>query len=129
MAKPNNKRKRSGKVLLRKMTDLGEGYQIARNPGILHIFSFRGGGRKKTLGIYGDPKGLRFLAKLLEDIANIDQSKIADINCPPTEGVHYHMDVKDGHLSLNSHSIIFGRVDAKGDGSREWILPTSSANR
>jgi hypothetical protein len=114
------------KVLLKDMTD-GKGYQIASNPGSLFIYSY-GRGRQKHIGIYGDPKGLRFLATLLNNIADVDQSRTPDLNCPPSEGVHYHMDVRDGHLHPRSVNLIFGRLDAKGDGSQSWILPESSAS-
>jgi hypothetical protein len=107
-------------VLKRTKGSLGESYNFAANSGKLCVFSFREG-RAKTVGIYGDPKGLRYLAKLLNDVADVDQSKVPDINCPPTEGVHYHLYNYSGYIHPKSESVILGRADAKTGGI--WFEP------
>jgi hypothetical protein len=107
-------------VLKRKLGPLGERYNFAANPGKLYIHSFREG-RDKTVGIYGDPKGLRYLAKLLNDVADVDQSKVLDMNCPPEVGVHYHLYNRSGFIHPKSDSVILGRADAKIGGI--WFEP------
>jgi hypothetical protein len=119
-AKKRTLKKRS--TLRRYLSDLGESYNFVPNPGITFVFSFREG-RNKTIGIYGDPKGLRYLAKLLNDVADVDQSKIPDINCPPSDGAHYHLYNHSGFIHPKSESVILGRVDAKEGGIRvgPWL--------
>ena len=111
--KPKKRSKVS--TLKRAHTELGEGYTFAPNRGKLWVFSYREG-RKKTVGIYGDPKGLRYLARLLNDVADVDQTKVPDMNCPPSEGVHYHLYNHSGFIEPKSDSIVFGRADAKRGG-------------
>jgi hypothetical protein len=107
-------------VLKRRLGSLGESYNFARNSGKLYIYSFREG-RDKTVGICGDPKGLRYLATLLNDVADVDQSKVPDINCPPAVGVHYHLYNRSGFIHPKSESVILGRADAKAGGI--WFEP------
>jgi len=100
----------------------GEVYRIASNPGTLFLFSY-GRGKGKTVSICGDPEGLRFLAQLLKDVADVDQTQIPDINCPQGIGTHYHVYKHDGHVHSKSNDILVGRLDGKGTGSHEWFLP------
>jgi hypothetical protein len=112
---PKAKRPSSRAVLKRKRSKLGESYYFAANRGRLSVFSYREG-RQKTVGIYGDPKGLRYLAQLLNDVAAVNQSKVPDLNCPPTEGVHYHVYNHSGFIDPKSDSLVVGRADAKRGG-------------
>lgn len=100
-----------------------DGYQFAPNHGTLCVFSFREG-RKKQIGIYGDPRGLRYLARLLNDVADINQTKVPDINCPPDDSVHFHLDDHSGRGRIHpkSENIILGRADKKTGGLREWLV-------
>jgi len=107
-------------VLKRKLDSLGESYGFAPNAGKLYVGSFREG-QSKTVKIIGDPKGLRYLAKLLNDVADVDQSKVPDINCPPTVGVHYDLSNHSGYIHPKSESVILGRADAKVGGI--WFEP------
>jgi len=116
--KPTKRIKRP--TLKRKLGSKGESYGFAPKAGKLCVFTFREG-RNKTVGIYGDPKGLRYLAKLLNEVADVDQSKVPDINCPPTEGVHYHLYNHSGYIHPKSESVIVGRADAKAGGI--WFEP------
>jgi len=72
------------------------------------------------VGIYGTPDGLLQLADLLTAIARIDQSEIADQNCPLNEGMHTTLhggaEFKGPSVTLN-----IGRLDSKGDGSTQWF--------
>jgi bisphosphoglycerate-dependent phosphoglycerate mutase len=65
--------------------------------------------------IHGDPEGLRSLAKLLIQIADLDQEKIADKNLPIGAREHYHLRPKF-ELANSSDTVIVGRLDAKGTG-------------
>ena len=118
---PKTKGKR--RVRRKALIQTDEGYRFAPNSGTLCVFSFREG-RKKQVGIYGDPKGLRYLARLLNDIADIDQSKVPDINCPINDSVHFHLDDHSGRGRIHpkSENIILGRADSKAGGLREWLI-------
>jgi len=105
------------RAALRRTRDkLGESYSFAPNPGTTLVCSF-GKGRDKTVAIYGDPKGLRYLAKLLNDVADVDQSKVPDINCPPGVSVHYHVYNRSGLVHPKSESLVLARIDAKDGGT------------
>lgn len=70
--------------------------------------------------IYGDPAGLLALADLLTAFAKLDQDLIQDRNCPIGEGVHTTLDGNHGLVS-DSIRLHIGRMDAKGDGDRDWF--------
>ena len=65
--------------------------------------------------IHGDPEGLRSLAKLLIDIADLNQEKVEDKYLPIGAREHYNLRPKF-ELANSSDSIIVGRLDAKGTG-------------
>lgn len=66
--------------------------------------------------IHGDPKGLRSFAKLLTDIANLNQEEIED-KCLPV-GAREHLHLRPGlELSNSSDQVIIGRLDAKKTGA------------
>jgi len=63
--------------------------------------------------IHGDPEGLRSLATLLINLADLNQDDNADL---PT-GAREHVHLRPGYgLSSSSESVIIGRLDAKGSG-------------
>ena len=65
--------------------------------------------------IHGDPEGLRSFAKLLNEIADLNQEKINDKYLPVGAREHYHL--RPGfELSNSSTEVIVGRIDAKGTG-------------
>ena len=66
--------------------------------------------------IHGDPIGLRSLAKLLTEIADLNQEEVADIYLPSGAREHYHLR-PNMELSKSSVSVIIGRLDAKGTGA------------
>jgi hypothetical protein len=72
------------------------------------------------VGIYGTADGLAQLADLLMAIASVDQTQIADRNCPPSEGMHVTLrggaDFRGPSVALN-----IGRLDSKRDGSTTWF--------
>jgi hypothetical protein len=65
--------------------------------------------------IHGDPEGLRSFAKLLMDIAALNQDEVADKYLPVGAREHYHLRPKL-ELANSSDSVIVGRLDAKGTG-------------
>jgi hypothetical protein len=65
--------------------------------------------------IHGDPKGLRSFAKLLHDIANLNQEEVGDKDLPIGAREHYHLRPRL-ELSKSSDEVIVGRLDAKGTG-------------
>lgn len=63
--------------------------------------------------IHGNPEGLKSLAKLLIEIAELNQEKVEDKYLPPGAREHYHL--RPGiELSKSSTGVIVGRLDAKG---------------
>jgi len=65
--------------------------------------------------IHGDPEGLRSFAKLLLEIADLDQEKVNDKFIPVGDREHYHLRPRF-ELSKSSIEVIVGRLDAKGSG-------------
>ena len=66
--------------------------------------------------IHGNPEGLKSLAKLLMEIANLNQEKVNKKYLPTGAREHYHL--RPGiELSNSSVQVIVGRLDAKGTGS------------
>jgi hypothetical protein len=65
--------------------------------------------------IHGTPEGLLSFAKLLIDIAELNQNKVDDKYLPVGAREHYHL--RPGlELSKSSVEVIVGRLDAKGTG-------------
>jgi hypothetical protein len=120
---PKSKKKTKRKTRLSKVQNNGsESYKIAAHTGTLFLFQW-GRGKGKTTEILGDPEGLRFLANLLNEVADVDQTKIPDLNCPVGTGVHYHVYKADRHLHPKSNELVVGRLDGKITGSHKWFLP------
>ena len=65
--------------------------------------------------IHGDPEGLKSLAKLLIEIAELNQEKVSDRHLPIGAREHYHLR-PNIELSKSSIEVIVGRLDAKGTG-------------
>lgn len=67
------------------------------------------------ISIHGNPEGLKSLAKLLLEIAELNQEKVPDKYLPIEAREHYHL--RPGiELSDSSIQVIVGRLDAKGTG-------------
>lgn len=66
--------------------------------------------------IHGNPEGLRSLAKLLIDIADLNQEQTDDKLLPVGAREHFHLR-PNIELSKSSIEVIVGRLDAKGTGS------------
>ncbi len=65
--------------------------------------------------IHGNPEGLKSLAKLLMEIAELNQNDTEDKQLPTGARAHVHL--RPGmELSKSSCEIIVGRLDAKGTG-------------
>ena len=65
--------------------------------------------------IHGNPEGLKSFAKLLIEIAELNQEKVDDKYLPIGAREHYHL--RPGiELSNSSIEVIVGRLDAKGAG-------------
>ena len=63
-----------------------------------------------------NPEGLKSFAKLLMEIANLNQEKVDDKYLPIGAREHYHL--RPGiELSKSSEQVIVGRLDAKGTGN------------
>jgi hypothetical protein len=65
--------------------------------------------------IHGNPEGLKSLAKLLMEIAELNQNNAEDKHLPIGARAHVHL--RPGiELSKSSCDVIVGRLDAKGTG-------------
>jgi hypothetical protein len=64
--------------------------------------------------IHGNPEGLRSFAKILIQIADLNQDKITDLPIGAREHIHLRPDIE---LSKSSLEVIVGRIDAKGTGA------------
>jgi hypothetical protein len=65
--------------------------------------------------IHGDPEGLRSLAKLLIEIADLNQEEVDDKFLPVGAREHYELR-PEIELADSSDKVIVGRLDAKGTG-------------
>ena len=65
--------------------------------------------------IHGNPEGLKSLAKLLLEIAELNQEEVEDKYLPKGAREHYHL-TPNIELSKSSNIVIIGRLDAKGTG-------------
>ena len=63
--------------------------------------------------IHGDPEGLKSFAKLLIEIADLNQEEVDDKFLPVGAREHYHLR-PDIELSKSSIQVIVGRLDSKG---------------
>lgn len=66
--------------------------------------------------IHGNPEGLRSLAKLLIEIADLNQEEVENKYLPIGAREHFHL-TPNIELSKSSARVIVGRLDAKGTGS------------
>ncbi len=66
--------------------------------------------------IHGDPEGLKSFAKLLIELADLNQEKVNDKFIPIGSREHYHL-CPEIELSKSSIKVIVGRLDAKGTGA------------
>jgi hypothetical protein len=65
--------------------------------------------------IHGNPEGLKSLAKVLMEIAEMNQNDVEDKHLPIGARAHVHL--RPGlELSKSSCEVIVGRLDAKGTG-------------
>lgn len=70
---------------------------------------------KDEIQIHGNPEGLKSFAKLLLEIADLNQEQVDDKFLPIGAREHYHL--RPGlELSKSSDEVIVGRLDAKGTG-------------
>jgi hypothetical protein len=67
----------------------------------------------KEVLIHGDPTGLKSLAKLLIELADLNQNNVDELPIGARE--HLHLRPKF-ELSNSSEEVIVGRLDAKGTG-------------
>ncbi|KQT22014.1 hypothetical protein ASG31_01330 [Chryseobacterium sp. Leaf404] len=65
--------------------------------------------------IHGNPEGLKSLAKLLIQIADLNQEKTDAKSLPLGAREHLHL-IPNIELSKSSIEVIIGRLDAKGTG-------------
>lgn len=66
--------------------------------------------------IHGNPEGLKSLAKLLIEIADLNQEKVDHKLLPIGAREHFHLR-PNIELSKTSTEVIIGRLDAKGSGN------------
>ena len=66
--------------------------------------------------IHGNPEGLKSLAKLLLEIAELNQEEVENKYLPIGAREHYHL-TPNIELSKSSNSVLIGRLDAKGTGN------------
>lgn len=68
------------------------------------------------VSIHGNPAGLSSLAKLLLEIAELNQEEVDDKDLPA--GAREHYQLRPGiELSKSSDQILVGRIDAKATGA------------
>jgi hypothetical protein len=72
--------------------------------GVLHVTSNAEG---DEVVLSGDPQGLRSLARVLEALADVDQSKLA---MPPNAKEHIHLG-PESHLDSASSWLVVSRAD------------------
>ena len=84
--------------------------------------------------IHGDPDGLRSFAKLLIEIADLNQEQVEDKYLPIGAREHYSLRPKL-ELANSSDTVIVGRLDAKGTGDfyerfipKSNLIPSSKSN-
>jgi hypothetical protein len=66
--------------------------------------------------IHGNPEGLKSLAKLLLEMAELNQEEVQDKYLPIGAREHYQLSPSI-ELSKSSVKVIVGRLDAKGTGA------------
>ena len=66
--------------------------------------------------IHGNPEGLKSLAKLILEIAELNQEEVENKYLPIGAREHYHL-TPNIELSKSSNSVLIGRLDAKGTGN------------
>jgi hypothetical protein len=72
--------------------------------------------KRSEVLIHGNPAGLKSLAKLLLEIAELNQEEVADSQLPA--GAREHYQLRPGiELSNSSDQVIVGRLDAKATGA------------
>ncbi len=67
------------------------------------------------VSIHGNPEGLKSLAKLLLEIAELNQENLPEKHLPNGAREHFHLR-PNIELSKSSTEVIVGRLDAKGTG-------------
>ncbi len=82
--------------------------------GHLDIFSYQNNDESKIM-IHGNPEGLRSLAILLLQIADLNQDDVDEKYLPIGAREHYHLR-PNIELAKSSDEVIVGRLDAKGKG-------------
>jgi len=65
--------------------------------------------------IHGNPEGLKSLAKLLIEIAELNQEEVGNNHLPIGAREHYLL-TPNIELSKSSNNVVIGRLDAKGTG-------------
>lgn len=84
--------------------------------GHLDIFSYQIiDENQRKIMIHGNPEGLRSFAKLLLEVADLDQEEVDNRYLPIGAREHYHLR-PEIELSKSSDEVIVGRLDAKGTG-------------
>ncbi|MES2381798.1 MAG: hypothetical protein V4538_12200 [Bacteroidota bacterium] len=68
----------------------------------------------KEVLIHGDPEGLKSLAKLLIQLAELNQNNVTGLPTGAREHIHLRPKLE---LSASSEEVIVGRLDAKGTGT------------
>lgn len=72
--------------------------------------------KSEAILIHGNPEGLKSLAKLLIEIADLNQEKVDHGLLPIGTREHFHLR-PNIELSKSSIEVIIGRLDAKGTGN------------
>lgn len=70
------------------------------------------GHQGQIVTLYGDPDGLRSLAKLLNNLATLNQQSVPIRNLPIGEGFHLHL-LKSRGLASGSLDLDLGRSDKR----------------
>ncbi|KKR03328.1 MAG: hypothetical protein UT30_C0032G0007 [Candidatus Uhrbacteria bacterium GW2011_GWF2_39_13] len=86
--------------------------KVPSKNGILYIYPVIYNGKTTKVNIDGNPDGLRYLANLLNYVADLEQGKMA-----LPDGERFHIHLKAGNeLGWHSSEVEICRADAKGTG-------------
>lgn len=84
----------------------------------------------RDICIYGDPEGLRSLGEAIIAIANLDQKRLSDQQCPADDSFHQHYATG---LKIAERERLFrltiGRVDEKASGRIRDVFPPKVKSR
>ena len=87
---------------------------------------------QRDICIYGDPEGLQSLGEAIIEIANLDQKRLSEQECPADDSFHQHY-VTGLKIAEQQRQGLFrltvGRVDEKASGRIRDVFPPKVKSR